>query len=542
MKPLPLHFLLPHDISPNPYSISRSPMSSPATADAVLAHYRNLATSLWTSGTYTPFIYPLHALGPTCFCAYLLFIPPIQPDSRLYKPVFYLRYPLFGFIVYIGLRTIRECRSASVTVAYGIGLISALVILWSAMMIIFGDVRGEFGRWERRDGRMKMEKGREELDPATEVDSGIGDALRRRGVKKTKTSFLLSNAKAKSEIATANSSHSGASPNQISEYIFQPLPSTFLHRLDWVVDIMTNLRGINWSHSAPHQPPRPPSTPPPSRSELLRSTTISLILHYFLIDVLKTLTLSDPYFLTLSAPPSSSPFPFPSTSRLFLSLAFTYTALQAIFLLSPLFACVLGPRVLGRHADPLLYPPYFHSVRLIATRGLAGFWGGTWHQIFRMPFESAGDFLARRLGAGWERRTRKGKFLRMITAFTLSGILHATGSYTTLPPTKPFSEAFLYFAIQPLGILAQLAIAELIRHQGWREEIPRWVREAVSAGYVLAWLWVTGPLIARDFGRNGIWLFEPVPVSFARGGRWCWGGQWVRWWGKGKWWERGLAF
>lgn len=520
-------------------------MSSPATADAILAHYRDLATSLWASGTYTPFIYPLHALGPTCLCAYVLLIPPIQPDSKLYKPVFYLRYPLFAFIVYISLRTMKECRSPSVTVGYGIGLFSALSLSWSTMMIVFGDVRGEFGRWERRDAKVKVEeeREREEGDRATGKHFGAGDdLLRRRKGEISKNGCLLSNERVKSEPTTIDSSHAEASPDQLSEYIFQPLPSTFLHRLDWFVDLMTNLRGINWSHRAPHQPPHSPRTPPPSRSELLRSTILSLILHYFLIDVLKTLTLYDPYFLTLSAPPSSSPFPFPSFSRLLISVVFTFTTLRAIFLLSPLCACILGPRILGRHADPALYPPYFRSMRLMATRGLSGFWGGTWHQLFRMPFESAGDFLARCLGKGWERGMSKGKILRLITAFTLSGILHACASYTTLPPTKPFSEAFLFFAIQPLGILAQRAIIKLIHRQGWQEGIPSWVREAASAAYVFVWLWGTGPLLARDFRQNGIWLFEPVPVSFARGGRWCWGGQWVRWWGKGKWWERGLAF
>lgn len=519
--------------------------SPPPTADAVLAHYRDLSASQWASGTYTPLIYPLHALGPTFLCAYILFIPPIQPDSKLYKPVFYLRYPLFAFIVYMGLKTITECKTSSSAVGYGIGLMSGLGILWSAMMIIFGDVRGEFGRWERRrrDEGMKMdkEKGREEMDEAAGEHVRAEDSLRRRRMKHSKNEFFSSNGEVKSESSAADSSHGEASPDQISEYIFQPLPSTFLHRLDWVVDSMTNLRGINWSHRAPHQPPHVPKTPPPSRSELLRTTIISLIPYYLLLDILKTLTLYDPYFLTLSTPPSSSPFPFPSNFRLLLSLASIYTALQSLFLLSPLLACVLGPRILGHYADPASYPPYFGSIRFIATKGLAGFWGGTWHQAFRLPFESAGEFLARCLGAGWERHTRKGKALRLFTAFILSGILHALGSFTSFPPTKPLSEAFLFFAIQPFGVLAQRAIADLIR-RGWREEIPSWAREAASAGYVFGWLWVTGPLLARDFSRGGVWLFEPVPVSFMRGGKWCWGGQWVQWWNKGKWWERGLAF
>ena len=38
----------------------------------------------------------------------------------------------------------------------------------------------------------------------------------------------------------------------------------------------------------------------------------------------------------------------------------------------------------------------------------------------------------------------KEKVLRLVTAFTLSGILHALGSFTTLSPTKPFSNFLSY--------------------------------------------------------------------------------------------------
>ncbi len=73
--------------------------------------------------------------------------------------------------------------------------------------------------------------------------------------------------------------------------------------------------------------------------------------------------------------------------------------------------------------------------------------------------------------------------------------------------------------------------------------------------FLLLWFYVTGPLLADDFARGGIWLFEPVPVSVVRGlgfglneeGWWCWGeggGKWVGWWsdrsGRGRWWRSGV--
>lgn len=505
-----------------------------------LAQYNLIADRLHQSSIYKPFIYPHYALGPYLVIAYLL-IPPIPSESPFSKPVFYLRYPLFALLTYISVLAILGCRSATMTVGYGIGLVNAWIVLWLATLIIFGDARGEYARLEKRkrsfgrNGEIDELRGKEGRDTGF-VGSGSDDQSdnpRRRDWSSEKASL---------NVVKESSIHSiDAAQTYV---ISQPLPANFTHRLHWVVDLVTNFRGINWTYGSfepsfhlcrPKPPYLNPPTNIPSRRALLIKSSISLLIHYILLDTFKTISLLDPYYATNSSS-SPSPFPLPFITRLLLSLISTYTALGAIFLLAPFFSQLLGPTILGAYSDPELYPPFFGPLNLISTKGIAGFWAGTWHPIFRLAFEAAGDFCARPLGPAWSRRTAKGITLRSCIAFFLSGCLHACGSYTTLPPTQPLSRAFLFFAIQPLGILAQRIIISNL-------PFPRNAFSRKVANWATFWVWtfISGPLIADDFAASGIWMFEPVPVSLWRGGKLCWRGDWVRVWKGEKWWDRGLA-
>lgn len=75
--------------------------------------------------------------------------------------------------------------------------------------------------------------------------------------------------------------------------------------------------------------------------------------------------------------------------------------------------------------------------------------------------------------------------------------------------------------------------------------VPQTLRRTGNVLFVAAWLWVTGPLLADDFARCGVWLFEPLPVSLLRGvmgeGWWMWGGRWAGWWQGTRWWDTGIA-
>ena len=496
-------------------------MSSPPTPAEVLANYRDLYRTLLSSSHYSPFIYPLHALNINVVILYIL-LPPTRS-----KFVFYLRYPIFCCTLYLSIQVIWRCRSPTVTVGYLIGLLAFFAILWSATLIIFGDARGEYRRWELREGSEFEEANGE----AKAKFAGDRRGLRQRMIAEG-TTDVQSSIKAK----------------EPQYYHPQPLPPTFLHRLDWTFDLITNFRGYNWSyHSSDHPPKDPSPFPAQSRQHMFRSALSSLILHYFYLDTLKFLTSLDPYYYYPFSSLSQSPFPFPYTTRLILSLVSAYMALDSIFLLSPIFFLSLHPLsskypFLRQYTDLSVHQPFFGSLSAISRKGIGALWGTCWHQLFRLGFERAGEFAASRLGSGWKRGTNQGDLLRLFVVFWVSGALHACASYTALGPTKPLRRAFLFFAIQPLGILGQRAVSGYIRSQGWRNRIPTKIRQSVNVAVVIGWCWSTGGLIADDFAASGIWLLEPVPISIWRGGRWGWGGKWFGWKSDGRWWERGLVF
>ena len=527
-------------------TLQQIPGPSPARPEDVLDQFQWRYDSLMGSPTrnYTPFVWPYRALGPNLLILYLLLPPSIS------KFVNWARYPVFAAIVYWSISAIQECRSPSVTIAYGIGLLNAWTILWSACFLIFNDARKDFKRIERRSQNHIEKKG-----STAEKESGFASGREAPGPAAFPSRHL-----------------NGSSPNGIANkainlnqhgndtFIWQNLPHEFLHRLDWVTDLVTNFRGLGWAHQISGTFPPPPfiqaslhypDPPPknnhiyPTRKSLLRSNLPAFILCCIGLDVLKALVSQDPYFWSLP-PSTTAPFPYPRVTRLILSVICTYTALLSIFLLDPLgFACLLGPNFIGDHASPWLYPRFFGSPTRIWKKGLAGLWGEWWHQLFRYAFEAAGEFLCGTL-LGLKQKSILGSLVRVFTAFICSGILHACASYTTLGSTKPMEGAFTFFALQPVGIIAQRAFTIWMRKQGLRKKIPAWIRGAGNVLFVLAWCWFTGPLIADDFAAGGIWLVEPLPISPIRGmmgqGWLRWDGTWVRWHTGDKWWQSGLAF
>ena len=523
------------------------PPPIPQYQQEAVAHIRKLYTELINDpqARVTPLVHHYRSLGPCLVILYLL-LPPTPS-----KFVFYFRYPLFAFLTYLQWKALQEARTPKVALGYGVGLISAWGLLWGATLVIFGDARSEFKRIEKRvqagwPSTKAIDDGLTALIPVSSVSGADKQDLRRRTEKGNKGHLPDAQFKSSSEMS--------------AHYVWQTLPPTLLHRLDWVLDLVSNFRGVGWSHQIPTLPPPPPyilsdlnppyphfpqlPSNPPSRFELSCFVLPNVVIQYLAIDTLKYIVLQDPYFiLDPSSPASTSPYPFPKFSRIAISLLATYTCLTSIFLLSPLFfACILGPVILAERADTWLYPPYFGPASAIVKNGIAGCWGTWWHQVFRFAFDSCGEFLARGLGEGWERKTAKGSALRLFTAFFLSGYLHFCGSYSTVPSTRPFN-AFLFFALQPLGILTQRAASNYLRKIGWRKRMSPWIRGVGNVAVVVLWFYATGGLIADDFSRSGIWLFEPVPFSFWRW-KWVWGGRWLEWYGGTGaewWWQRGWA-
>lgn len=468
----------------------------------------------------------------------------------------------------------RRSRSLGLASGYGIGLMCMWGIVWSAVLLVFNDPKTAFQRVEWRDREEKAVVGSTMNGSSSSVQSPAPRLRNRKayGTIGEESSY---------EPTKQDGDGQASNPPPSHILIWQPYPDKFRHRLDWVIDLCTSFRGPGWNWhiqtlpAADYPSPTMLPTPPSSTKTLTRLAIRDFLLWYLTVDILKTALMTDPYFWGI-APISSPASPTTTTylpallttttsllklSRLLLSLAAVASNLSLIFTLCPLTFALLFPLLnLDLQTrlpllEPSLYPPFWGAFTpSVLDNGLAGWWGKWWHQLFRMGISEPSRVLLQQQTLGWDPRSPKGKLLQLVMAFGISGTIHAAASWTTFnPDTRQLSGPFVFFVAQAAGIAAEGLVFQTLglsgRVRGW----PRALRRAGTLGYVMAWFYVTGPWLADDFAKGGIWLFEPVPVSVVRGlglgegkgeGWWRWGGVWVRWWsGRGEetgWWRKGV--
>ncbi|KAI5207097.1 hypothetical protein E4T39_02192 [Aureobasidium subglaciale] len=454
--------------------------------------------------------------------------------------------------------SIKSFRARNPAAAFGVGLISAWSILWCSMMI------------ERKEARLDIDSSPTSSRTADTNGHATGSSHQNGSASHNRSS----------KVGTTQTP-----AQRTGTLAWQGYPTTpFLERLDWVADIFSNFRGMGWNWRI-NGLPSPPlwvqaqvsgnsGTPPPEEDEkktlvsrtgvhryhdkpsLLKANLWIACRNAVILDLLKTLISHDAYFWdgNVSAVPNYLPVSLQASpvavrsARLLLSLTAVYTALQAVFALGPLFFVgMIGPRYLGVRGEPWMYPDSFGSFTNVLDKGLAGWWGGWWHQSFRYAFEAPATKLIELLNL--HPKSPSAKFLSLTVAFVLSGVLHASGSYTQLGHTYPLSGPFLFFVSQIGGISAQLALISLLRQFGVIQRSPKWLQRTANFVYVHVWFYYTAPLLCDDFARGGIWLFEPLPISPLRGlglggrgdGLWCWWGGVVLWHRGDRWWNTGLA-
>ncbi|KAI1779866.1 membrane bound O-acyl transferase family-domain-containing protein [Hypoxylon cercidicola] len=370
--------------------------------------------------------------------------------------------------------------------------------------------------------------------------------------------------------------------NQEFEYYWQEYPenASFWVRLDWAFDIVSTLRLTGWNWAIPCLPPYEP--PPKIGNYQLPLSSVGahrtkqgytrtssykkffltrFFLHvvpsYLIVDFCAVHMTADPYFIL--GPEHAQPLPahLASLSPLALSLrraAFSFAAVVAALQLA-LGAGALAlaflpplPQVLGFRAHPWHLPYGFGSPAQVLDRGLAGFWGAWWHQTFRFGFAAPTAWLVRR---GYvEPKTPRARVAAAAAAFALSGFLHASASYGTMPDGSRWWLPPLFFLLAGVGTTLQSWLSRAV-FRSWIERMPRWARRLGNLAFVLVWMWMTSWALVDDFGRCGLWLYEPVPVSVMRAlglgptpDRRVWRLErdfWPRWyWGK-HWWDTGIG-
>ncbi|KAI0164901.1 membrane bound O-acyl transferase family-domain-containing protein [Xylariaceae sp. FL1272] len=561
------------------------------------------------NGETEHFIIPLHLLVYWIVPTLYLTIPH-KNRPWLYRA----RWVVLAFVTLFHLNMIRRVSSLNFASAYLTGLLGAWAIIWTFRLLVWTKPQWDAKRVERRRkishaqlaGSYSLEfpviapanhAGEVASGPPVELEINgthrdsdparrpVDDPLLAYGEDVFSSALDSSSVKRRNPVpvqATELLDRRTAAEltkmakQQEYEYFWQEYPQngSFGTRFGWAFDLVTSFRLTGWN-SAPSCLPdyRPPPTIGPiqlpleygshrstqgfQRTLSIRTLVISrlgcnIVPAYFVIDLCAAIMTMDPYFILGPGHGQRLPQHLASLHPVLLSLfrtilAFTgvIAALEMVWNIGAISIALYCPPILGFRAHPWHLPTMSGSLEQILDKGLSGFWGGWWHQTFRAGFSAPTKWL---LKNGYiSHDSSLGPLVGAIIAFTQSGLLHAAASYSTVPETWPLGP-FAFFMLAGTGTVLQAALAH--HYKNMIGQFPRWVRRLGNLVFVGLWLWATAWPLTDDFGRCGIWLWEPVPLSLARAAGighdqrlWRYGdADFLPFWHhRGRWWEKGIA-
>lgn len=510
---------------------------------------------------------------------------PRRPGTKYVRPLVY------ALCLGIAFDVLRHRRALLGGHGYMIGLMTAWWLVWSTTLLVFTDLEHDFMRIERLSAGDIIQPQQDVSSiPLASTENSLDSTVEQQNcafydkedgqVKACNNRQNL--AEERSRISGNNLTASSIREQDI--FHWQPYPQKFWHRLDWSLGLLYNLRGPEWNWRAPHLGPIPRSIHAQLHSGFgpnlqtqddatsldarrrLKAAFITCLKAYLLLDIVKVLMMRDPYFQGRASPDFPPPFPLHWLGahpllirfyRLFIGCTGVLVALNFVTSFNPIVFLGLSlafPNASRALTAAPLNEPWIYSDTFgpffspILDHGLAGCWGRWWHQLFRYGFTVTAQWLLAQLPNTWERNPHVRRITHVVVAFSLSGFVHACGSYTQLADTHPFSGPFLFFFMQSFAVLAENTFKSFIYPKLPLSGTPRWLRRSANFVFVFVWLLFSGAFIADDFARGGLWLMEPIPVSLLRGlgfgvlgdGWWCWGGPWFRYWSDGTFWGSGV--
>ncbi|KAK2765992.1 hypothetical protein FQN54_007507 [Arachnomyces sp. PD_36] len=455
---------------------------------------------------------------------------------------------------------------------YAVGLYTAWLIIWAAVLLVFNDPERDFRRIESYvvPCPSHESKGIDSIQNGSATTSGSFKGMSSNLRFRT----LPDNSNCSPLDSSRNDSQTSTRSGKMRIFRWQAYPESIGHRIGWVLDLTSNFRGSGWSWRIRGLPALPDFIPEQTGDictepigdnkarnnetiSHLRSISIQFIMSYLALDILKVTMMLDPYFRgEISSPSGPILAASPLLIRAYRISLSGLGMLSALFFApSLMFLLFLGistlvPQIKTWISVPLdaawMYPQWFGNFpQDYIYHGLTGFWVRGWHQFFRFGFSEWCNFVIAHLPTRFQgKRTRRA--IQLFIAFGISGTLHACGSYTTIGDTKPLAQ-FTFFLSQAAGILLQKALVRVI-HSRLPFKVPIWLRRTGNFFFLFFWFLLVSGLFVDDLSRGGIWLLEPVPVSLVRafgfvgpGERWwCWGAKWFRWSSGERWWDSGI--
>ncbi|PHH87075.1 hypothetical protein CDD83_9336 [Cordyceps sp. RAO-2017] len=359
-------------------------------------------------------------------------------------------------------------------------------------------------------------------------------------------------------------------------FVWQPFPADapFSDRFGWALDLVLSNRGSGWNSSissiphppvdlpvGPGQPVRLRSMPRVTRSgyercftegEFVRKRLLEVLAKYLVLDCCHVAMTKDPYFVLGADHAHRHPshlLALPAWQlhlyRQLIFLLFITSLLRIVSAINDLVQYWVFKIYFSSRAALWLYPSYFGSFSRVLDAGLAGWWGGWWHQTLRQPFSAPATYL--RTHGYIKAGSSLAAAVTIFVSFLQSGLVHAAASMTATPATTVW-RPIAFFLLQPVGILVQKTLVWLVQYLVPRP--PRVVARTANLLFALAWLHLTADFFVDDFACGGVTLLELIPFSplrwlaygHATGHWWRWNRQMLPSWHSGKyWWMSGIA-
>ncbi|PLB48557.1 hypothetical protein P170DRAFT_438131 [Aspergillus steynii IBT 23096] len=161
-------------------------------------------------------------------------------------------------------------------------------------------------------------------------------------------------------------------------------------------------------------------------------------------------------------------------------------------------------------AEPWMYPPLFGPVQSLLTFRLRDIWGKFWHDLCRRPFLALSISLIPKSSPPYLKQ-----LIVLYTSFTLSGVIHALGSYAVSRNLQAAGMMMFFFFVLPTCIaLQQIISSELLPRLIPRNRASRAMILVLNAAFVWAWANLTCPWFIEYSMLPQSMASIPVPFSF----------------------------
>ncbi|KAK0111965.1 hypothetical protein ONS96_001228 [Cadophora gregata f. sp. sojae] len=325
------------------------------------------------------------------------------------------------------------------TWSFGLGYIASVHALWATDLLLFRDPRKDFALlyFGSSPPAPPAAGGEEKKDDS---EGEIVDML--------SASASTDKSDVKNTSPTTNCSHQLAWA--------EAYPASWYKRSIWVSKLVISFRYISWATSTSQTVLYSSQPPPPSSKSRTAFVVQKLFLIVFCIgtmDVTNLYQYFDPYMQIETSIDEAFPrrlggffakYHLDFLSPRFVRIAVLGLQQYSVFTLmgaipAALFVTLGGVGLVddfwGRVEN---WPSVMGSPIAIAERGLRGFWGVFWHQLFRNLLTGPGKAISRALNLP-EKSTTK-YVIQIFVAFGLSGVLHSA----TLPRDVPNVSAVRY--------------------------------------------------------------------------------------------------